>query len=224
VNLWHWPNIAATSIIRYETERRVAQKTKQTQIREAAAEIVAQDLANVAAQVANDIAIQEQRVVEKQAIQDAKDAELLESQQTEKDFDRYQCELLSLNRRFNLTDATLGILALAETIATFYLFQTFGTQGHWTVVLCLTMVIALITALIGILEFTEDPSLDLVAFNTSRAHNRNDAISTGLTIMTQNYQHNLKCIIIKNRLRIASTSCFGLVLAMMLAYAIGFIR
>lgn len=184
----------------------------------------AAELAANAAQEKEQTIAREQQFAEHQAAENARQADLLQAQKYEADYDRYQRRLLSLTSRFSSMNATLCGIAISEIAIILYLYGRFGPEGHWTLVLFLALLIAIAIALFGLIEFRTKDVIELLKFDNLKQSQRHDDISTLLSNIVETTNLNTKRLSYKETCRTISLALSGLVIAIVVAYTIGFIR
>jgi hypothetical protein len=140
------------------------------------------------------------------------------------DFDRYQRAVISINRRLDAMEATLGGLAILEIGAMTYILEKLQPEIHWTVGVFVAMALAIGLALLGVLEFQGDEAPNLFEFDAVRRVNRQEALAATIKTMSETYHFNTDQVGIKEKLRSASAALAGLVLALFAAHTVGWIR
>lgn len=132
------------------------------------------------------------------------------------DFDRYQRSLISLNRRLDSVEATLGGLGVLEIGMMTYLLEKLDggkNPTQWGIGIFLVMALAISLNLLGVLEFQGDESPDIFIFHTDRTANRPKALAAALQSMIESFHFNNEQLAAKEKLRAISVLLSGIVLA-----------
>ena len=127
------------------------------------------------------------------------------------DFDRYQRGLVSLNRRLDAVEATLGGLAALEIAAMIYMLEKVAGDRLWSAGILGLMSAALALALVGIFAFGGDETPNLVEFHEERGRDRKRAIRGAIGSMTETYEFNERQVSRKVSLRLISVWLTALV-------------
>jgi hypothetical protein len=122
----------------------------------------------------------------------------------ETDFGWYQQGLISLNRRLDAIEATLGGVAVLEIAATTYMLEKVGGERIWVSAILGVMATAIGLALFGVLGFQGDETPDLVRFDEERRSSRKEAVAHAIRSIAETYAFNNRQVRRKERLRFVS--------------------